>query len=169
MKQPSAFVAITATLLLVGLVAPAGEAIAQGNKSIAGTYSAVSSVATDASGKKTDTYGANPRGQLILSPDGNYSLTLARRDLPKFASGSRTKGTPDENAAVVGGSITHFGKYNVADDGKTLTFHIQTSSYPNWDGTKQERPFTMKGGMLTYKVAASSGGGTGEVSWKRIK
>jgi hypothetical protein len=116
-----------------------------------------------------DTYGANPRGMLILTRDGRYSLHLVRKDLQKFASGSRVKGTPEENAAVVNGSISHFGTYTVGDGGKMLSFKIEGSSYPNWTGTTQQRPFTLKGDLLTYQVPAASRGGSGEVVWKRIK
>src|SRR5262249_52921942 len=41
------------------------------------------------------------------------SATLAvRSDLPKFASNNRDMGTPEENKAVVQGSITYFGTYS---------------------------------------------------------
>ena len=126
-----------------------------------GSWAAVSS----------DAYNPNPRGMLIFAADGHYSLTIAKSSLPKFASNSRLKGTAEENQAVITGSITHFGKYRVNDKDKTLTLNIETSTYPNWDGTTQTRPYSVSGNRLKYTVAAPSAGTgkPGEVIWKRRK
>jgi hypothetical protein len=47
---------------------------------------------------------------------------------------------------------------------KTITFSIATSTFPNWDGADQKRPFTLAGDQLKYTVPAASGGGTAEKS-----
>jgi hypothetical protein len=150
--------AVAAILILcLSLV---GEAAAQTIKSVAGTYSAVTVPA----------YGDNPRGTLILTADGHYSIIIARATLPKIAAGARTKGTAEENKMVIDGTIAHTGRYTIDDGGKTLTMHIQTSTFPNWDGTAQKRPFKVSGDTLTYTVAAPSDGGpANEVVWKRVK
>jgi hypothetical protein len=159
----------TASLLLLALAVPAGDAAAQSAKSLAGTWTIVSADNVDASGKKTPTFGTNPRGSLIFTSSGRYSLQIARTGLPKFAADNRAKGTAQENQAVVAGSIAHFGKYTVDEKDKAFTFHIETSSYPNWDGTAQKRPFTVSGDELKYGVAAGSAGGRVELVWKRAK
>lgn len=83
---------------------------------------------------------------------------------------SRQKGTAAENQAVVAGSIAHYGRYTVEPNNATVTFHIQASTYANWDGQTQKRPFTVKGDQLTYRVPAPSvGAGSGELVWKRVK
>jgi hypothetical protein len=152
------------------LLSASNPGAAQTAKSIAGTYAAVLSVVTDGSGKTTDIFGPSPRGMLILTPDGRYSLTLMRASLPKFAANNRAKGSAEENQAVVAGSINHFGRYSVEENGKLLVFHIESSTYPNWDGTAQKRPLTVKGDELSYKVAiVSTAQGSGEVVWKRLK
>jgi hypothetical protein len=78
-------------------------------------------------------------------------------------------GTPDENKASVQGTISHFGTYSVNEADKTITFRIETSTYPNFNGTEQKRPFTVAGDQLTYSVPAFSGGGTAVATWKRAK
>ena len=45
----------------------------------------------------------------------------------------------------------------------------ETSTFPNWDGTEQKRPFTVTSDELKYTVAAASGGGTVTIVWKRTK
>ncbi len=148
---------LCASLLVFAFVAPAS---AQTMKSVAGTYQVV----------KVPAYGDNARGMLTLSPDGHYSIVLARATLPKFAADSRTKGTAEENAAVVGGSIAHFGKYTIDEGGKAITFHIVACTFPNWDGTTVKRALKVSGDELTYTVnAPSAGGPANDVVWKRMK
>jgi len=96
-------------------------------------------------------------------------LVIARADLPKVASNNRTTATPEENKAIVQGSGVHFGTVSVNAADKTITFKIETSLFPNWNGTEQKRPFTVTGDELQYTVPAASGGGTATVVWKRTK
>ena len=118
-------------LLFAVLALPAWNATAQDATNVAGTYTAVSNAP----------FGDNPRGQLILGRDGHYSIILARTTLPKVAANSRDKSTAEENKAIVGGSIAHFGKYTVDAQAKTITFNVEASTFPNWDGTTFKRAF----------------------------
>ena len=158
MNRLSVRIAVVASFLVL---APAiHHATAQSVKRIAGTYAIVS----------TESFGKGARGTLMLAPDGHYSLVVMRATLPKFASGSRTKGTPEEVKAIVDGSIAHLGRYTIDDGGKAITFHIETSTFPNWDGATQKRPLKLSGDLLTFTVAAPSGGGSStDVVWKRVK
>src|SRR5438034_11679067 len=107
MNRRATLAAISASLMLAGLAAPAGDAAAQDAKSLVGTYTLVSADTTDASGKKTPTFGPNARGSLIFTSNGRYSIQFASGSLPKFASNNRTKGSPEENQAIVAGSLGH--------------------------------------------------------------
>jgi hypothetical protein len=78
-------------------------------------------------------------------------------------------GTPEENKAVVQGSIAHFGGYSINEADKTITFQIDTSTFPNWNGVVQKRPFTLTADELKWTTPAASGGGSGEVVLKRVK
>ena len=154
--------------LLLGMVLSAGAVCAQTTKDLAGTWTLVSTV-TEQGGTKTDTYGPNPQGRLIVDANGRYVIAFARADLPKIASNNRTTATPEENKAIVGGSLAYFGALSVNAADKTLTFTIETATFPNWDGTEQQRAFTMTDDELTYTVAAAAGGGTATVVWKRAQ
>jgi hypothetical protein len=119
-------------------------------------------------------FGPNPDGVLMFSPNGHYSLEIMRASLPKFASNDREKGSADENKAVVQGTITHFGTYTVNDGDKSVSFRVESSSFPNWDGTKQTRQITaLTDDVLTYNVPNPSGAATGinhvELVWRRAK
>ena len=148
------------TLAILAAVASSTAlvAYAQCAKTVAGAYSPVTVPA----------YGDKPKGQMILTPDGHYSIVLSRNDLAKIAAGSRTQGTPEENKTVVHGSIAHTGRYTIDDGGKSITFHIDTSTFPNWNGTTQKRALKMSGDTLTYTVTTpSAGGAPNDVVWKR--
>jgi hypothetical protein len=156
----SATLAATAAFLMFVASGPATRDALAAEDDIVGTWMPVS----------TGAYDPNPRGILIFTSQGRYSLTLLKQSLPKFAGNTRLQGSAEENKAVVQGSISHFGRYELSDGGKTLTLNIQASTYPNWDGVKQTRPFSVSGDTLTYKVAApSAGGAPGEVVWRRAK
>ena len=158
----------TLGLVFLGVVLAAGDACAQTAKDLVGTWTLVSAV-TEQGGNKTDTFGPNPKGILVVDANGRYVSILARAGLPKVASNNRTTATPEENKAIVQGSGAHFGTLSVNAADKTITFKIETATFPNWDGTEQKRPFTVTGDELQYTVAAASGGGTATVVWKRAK
>ena len=149
-----------ALLLFAAVTLPAGYASAQDAMSIAGTYAPVTNTL----------FGDNPRGQLILGRDGHYSSMLARANLPKVAANARDKGTAEENMAIIGGSIAHVGRYTVDAESKTITFNVEVSTFPNWDGMAFKRPFRVSGDQLIYTNSAPSiGGGVIEVVWKRVQ
>ena len=153
---------LTAIAVALPLAAFASAAAAQPTmKSVAGTYSAVSVPA----------FGDKPNGMLILASNGNYALIVRRAQLAPVAAGARNKGTDAENKALVDGSIAHFGKGSIDDGGKAITFHVDQSSFPNWDKKPQKRALKMTDTTLTYTVAApSTGSGTpSDVVWKRIR
>ena len=158
----------TLGVLVLGVVLSAGEVFAQTVKDLVGTWTLVSSV-NEQGGNKTDQFGPNPKGILIVDANGHYVLAIARAGLPKVASNNRTTATPEENKAIVGGSIFHFGTLSVNAADKTMTFKIETSTFPNWDGTEQKRPFTLTDDELRYTSSSASGGGTATVVWKRAK
>ena len=158
----------TLGLLFLGVVLSASEVVAQSTQDLAGTWTLVS-VVTEQGGNKTDTYGPNPKGILMVDANGRYVITFARANLPKVASNNRTTATPEENKAIVGGSLTHFGTISVNTADKTFTFKIETATFPNWDGTEQQRPFTVTGDELQYTVPVGSAGGTETVVWKRAR
>ena len=134
-----------------------------------GTWTLVSAV-NEQDGKKTDVFGPNPRGTLILTPEGRYAMIMVRAGLPKFASNNRMKGTAEENQAVVQGSSTTFGTYTVASDKEqTVNLHVEGATFPNFDGQDQKRILTVKGDELTVVNPTTTIGGTNYAIYKRAK
>ena len=152
---------------LLGVALPAGDALAQTAKDLVGTWR-VASVTSEQGGTEVTPYGSDPKGILMLDENGRYALMLLRPDLPTFASNNRTAGTPEENSAIVKGSIAHFGTYAI-ERGDTLVLRVEASTFPNWSGAEQKRPFTLTGGKLEYTVPEAAGGGTAQVVWTRAE
>ncbi|HKS64150.1 MAG TPA: lipocalin-like domain-containing protein [Xanthobacteraceae bacterium] len=154
-----------ALFLCGGIAASAGSAYGQAAREIAGTYTLVS-VTNQQGDKRTDTYGPNPKGVMMLDANGRYVVALMRPDLPKFASNNRSTGTAEEYKAVALGSFTHFGTYSVADG--HIVFRLEYTTFPNWNGQEQKRALTVAGDELKYLVASSIGG-TSTLVWRRTK
>jgi hypothetical protein len=134
-----------------------------------GTWTLVS-VTLEKERKKTDLFGPNPQGQITFDPNGRISMIITRSDLPKFASNNRHAGTPEENKAVVEGSIAYFGTYSVSETDDTCAIHIESSMFPNWIGTNQKRSFTISDDELKWTTpTVSLGSGTALDVWKRAK
>jgi hypothetical protein len=162
---------ITLAPLLLGAFLSSSGAIAQGTlkDQIVGTWTYVSVDLVRPDGARVPLFGPAPQGRASFDRDGRYILMTARAGQARFAATNRMEGTAEENKAVVQGSIAHFGTYSVDEANKTLTFHIETSTFPNWNGTEQKRPFTIAGDELTWRTPASTGAGTAEVVLKRAK
>jgi hypothetical protein len=135
---------------------------------LVGTWVLVSAYNERQDGSKFEPFGANPTGILMFDGNGRFSLELIRSGLPKFASNNRQEGTPEENKAIVQGIICFFGTYSVSEADHTLNYHIESSSFPNWNGTDQKRSFTLTGDEMTYTGPGASGG-TSHLVWKRAK
>jgi hypothetical protein len=141
-------------------------------EALVGTWIILIDDDVQADGTHVPGYGPNPMGTVIFTADGHYSLQIIRANRPKFAANSRVKGTPDENKAAIQGMISHFGTYTVNDADKSLTFRIEGSSFPNWDGTTQKRMITSltAGDELTWTNPMPSGGAPrAELAWKWVK
>ena len=161
------------TLLVVPLVGLAISfalpTFAQQAKDLVGTWTLVS-ITLEQDGKKTDFYGPHPQGQATFDPNGRFSIILTRSDLPKFASNNRKTGTPEENKAVVEGSLAYFGTYTVSETDGTFSTHIESATFPNWIGTDLKRQFTISGDELKWTSPTTTlGAGTGLDVWKRAK
>jgi hypothetical protein len=171
MNRLGTFALIATMLPLLGLALPSGDAVGQqrtAKEQLVGTWTYVSVDIVRPDGSRVPLFGPNPSGLASFNANGRYLLLTARTDIPKFASNNRALGTAEENKAVVQGSIAHFGKYTVNEADKTITFHIETSTFPNWNGAEQTRPFTLTANELKWTTAASSGG-TAEVVLRRIQ
>jgi Lipocalin-like domain len=111
----------------VGLIVSA-NAFAQNDlkSQIAGAYSLVSTYDQLADGKKNDPWGQGVEGSVIYTPSGIFSLQIM--------AANRHSSSAQGPLEPVGPIVTYYGTYTVDDASKTITYHIQRSSFPSWNG-----------------------------------
>lgn len=136
---------------------------------LAGTWTLVVADVIRPDGTRARDYGDSPRGLLMVDVEGRYSLQIYRSERPRFAAGRKDAGTAAEYQAAVLGCSTHFGTIAVDTAGRVMTVHLESSSYPNQEGTEQKREFTLAGDELSYRVPARPDGGVPISVWRRLK
>src|SRR5438874_421726 len=106
-------VAVVTALFLAALLGSADQLLAQERslkEQMLGPWTLVSIKAGDA-----EPYGPHPKGSMFLGANGQFSITIVREGVPKFASDNRTTGTADENKAAILGSLAYFGTFALND------------------------------------------------------
>jgi len=121
--------------------------------SIVGTWVLAGADKLLPNGTRVPDYGPNPHGLVVFTADGYYSVQIYRAEQVKFSSGDKLKGTPEEYRNASLSSSVHFGRYSVDAAKGTITFHVDRSSFPNWDDSVQVRSYEIKGDELSWKVA----------------
>ena len=172
MNRRSTLALSTMALLFLGIGLPASNAVAQQKslkEQLVGTWTFVSAVNTRPDGTKFDPYGGKAAGMLFFDSSDRFSWQVIRSDIPKLASNNRQEGTADEFKAVAQGVLSYFGTYSLDDSGKTLTQHIVSSSFPNYNGANRIWAIALTGDDLTMASQAAASGGTNELKWKRVK
>ncbi|OMQ12606.1 lipocalin-like domain-containing protein [[Flexibacter] sp. ATCC 35103] len=138
---------------------------------ILGSWTLVSVENINSDGKINLPYGLNPKGILFFDEKGNYAIEIYKNERAKIISDDKNKCTPEENASIVQGSNSHFGKYEVDADNNAIIFKITTASFPNWEGTIQKRAYSFVNNELKYVVTNTTQGEksiTAEVVWKKL-
>ena len=162
--------ALSIVAIALGIVIPEAAFAQQGLKEqIIGTWTPVSQY-VDQDGKHLEPFGTNPKGIVVYDGKGRFVLVLRRATLPRFASSNRMTGSPEENKAIVQGSIAYFGSYSVDEKEQKINIHYDGSTYPNWDGEDQVRLISIKGDELSVVSPVSAvGGGSVHLLLRRAK
>ena len=147
-----------------------GVAQADELRSLEGTWIMDAAYEIRADGGRTTNYGEHPKGTFFVDRAQRYGIQIYGPNRPAFASGDKGRGTPDEYRAAVVGMSTHIGKVSIDRAKHQLVFEVEAASFPNWEGKRQVRDYTYRGGVLSYAVPASaSGNGTTAYSvWRRV-
>jgi hypothetical protein len=167
MPRKSPFIA---TMCLLLPLFASHTAIAKSAKGkFAGTWSLVSIRYVRPDGTAIEPFGPNAKGLLVF--DGTHFATqVMAANLPKFTSNNRMVGTPHEYEAISHGVVAYFGTYSVNEAGRIVTLHIERSSFPNWEGTDQQRKFEFVGDELRYTAASSTANPAeaAQLVWKKV-
>ncbi len=163
-------VAAASIIMLSGAADLQAQQSAGLQQRIQGNWTLVSIYNEWPDGRKLEQFGPDPRGSMILTDDGRFSIFFAKANIPQFASNNRMKGTAEENRAVVHGCLAYFGRYTVSSEKDGLvTLMVEASTFPNWNGQKQKRLMSASGDTLKVVTPASGIGGTSYIVWQRAK
>ena len=133
-----------------------------------GTWTLVSIRYVRPDGAAIEPFGPNAKGMLVF--DGTHFATqVMAANLPKFTSDNRMVGTQQEYEAISHGVVAYFGTYTANEANRIVTLHIERSSFPNWEGTDQQRKFEFVGDQLQYTAASSTANPAeaAQLVWKR--
>jgi hypothetical protein len=157
-------------LVLRGGAATAQQSPAPTQGQFVGTWSLVSIHYVEKDGRKVEPFGPAAKGMLFFDADSRFATQVMAANRPRFASNNRMIGTPEENSAMSQGVVAYFGTYTVDEPNHVVTLHIEQSSFPNWNGTDQQRRFAFTGDELRYTAASSTANPaeSAELVWKRV-
>jgi hypothetical protein len=159
--------------LVVGLsLALSGVASAQQKpvkEQIVGAWALVSVTSEMDGGKKGEPFGPSPKGVIIFSSDGHFSLFQSRAEIPKIAANDRAKATAEEAQGIVASSIAYYGTYSVDGDTKVMVVNLAASTYANVAAIpNQKRIITsLTADELKFDNPRTPNGMTLRTTWKR--
>jgi hypothetical protein len=126
---------------------------------VAGTWTLISGF-LDNHGTRIDILGPHPAGMLILTEDLHFSVIVHNPDIPKFASGDRANGTPEEYKIAVTNSLGVYGTYTIDDHGDFLEQHVIGSTFQNMNGSsrgRNELTEKVEGDKMSEKLKIADG------------
>ena len=137
------FLSVFASLVL--LITVAGKTTGSSDKiknmkknNVAGCWNLVSGY-LDNHGKRIDVLGSNPGGMVIFTEDLHFIVVVNNPDIPKFVSGDRSNGTPEEYKTAVTSSLGVYGTYTIDENGDFLEQHVIGSTFQNMNGSSRGR------------------------------
>jgi hypothetical protein len=161
---------LLAAILSIGTI-PGARAQEEGGlaKQIQGSWILVSNI-NEQDGKKSDVFGPNPRGFMVLTHEGRFSIVMMKASLPKIVSNNRLKSTAEENQAILQGSFAAFGTYKVVNEKENrFIMHYEATTFPNWDGQDLSRTMIVSGDEMKHINPTAAVGGMNYLIWKRVK
>lgn len=108
------------------------------NNNVAGTWKVISGY-LDNHGTHIDILGPHPSGMVVFTEDLHFIVVIHNPDIPKFASGDRSTGTPEEYRTAVTNSLGVYGTYTVDENGDFLEQHVIGSTFQNMNGSSRGR------------------------------
>jgi Lipocalin-like domain len=131
---------LAATALTPALSQQAGEAPLVGSWKLTAVYDQF----TD--GRRRNTWGSHPQGLLQFTTNGLVSAIIVEGDRSPKAGTVPTD--------PVGPAFAYYGTYTIDASGKNLTFHVQQSTWPQWNGAALNRTI-VELSAKTLKVLAA--------------
>ena len=136
---------------------------------IVGAWTLVAVTSEMDDGQKGDPFGPTPKGMIIFSSDGHFSLFQSRAEIPEIAASDRAKATPEEAQSIVASSIAYYGTYSIDQNTKVMLVNLTASTYANVAAIpNQKRTITLlTADELKFDNPRTPNGMTLRTAWKR--
>jgi hypothetical protein len=124
--------------LCLGIALPPSDALGQQKtlkELVVGTWLLDSVYDQSQDGVKHDTWGPGVKGMVMFDGTGRFSFQIIAADRSKSAS--------DNPLNPVGRVIAYFGTYTVDEGAKTLPYHLERATFPQWDGIDRTANITI--------------------------
>lgn len=106
---------------------------------IVGAWMLVSVVSQRDDAGRGEPFGSHPKGIMVFTADGRFSLFQSTAEIPRLAANDRARATPDEAMTIVRDSIAYYGTYTVDENARELAVRIDGSTYANLSGGPPQR------------------------------
>ncbi|MFX1458869.1 MAG: lipocalin-like domain-containing protein [Promethearchaeota archaeon] len=136
------------------------------NKKFIGVWELVSCDMKSKEGKNLGKWKA--KGRLVYNDKGYISAQLMGLDRPIFKSRKQYKGTVEEIKKAFNECSSYYGTYEIDEKSRRVIHHIESSLFPNWEGTIQERFFTFFDDQLELMAQIPETGIVYLLRWKKI-
>jgi hypothetical protein len=136
---------------------------------LVGSWIFVSVIAEQPDGTRSEPFGQSPRGIIIFTADGHFSLFQSRAEVPRIAAGDRARATAEEAQGIVSAAIAYFGTYTVNEAERTLAMRLMGSTYSNLLGPGEQRRIVtaISDGELRFTNPRTPSGVTLHTVWRR--
>lgn len=171
MERRSVVSIVVAALLVACLSRTQAQSmqVAPIKEGVIGAWILVSVTSQRDDGSRGEPFGPNPKGIVVFTNDGRFSLFQSAAEIPRLAANDRARATPEEAMTVVRDSIAYYGTYTVDETAKELSVRIEGSSYANLIGsTAQRRIITLLTPTeLAFSNPRTPNGMTLHTVWRR--
>jgi hypothetical protein len=133
-----------------------------------GVWDLVSLEDFEADGKVIYWLGRGASGTIAYTPGGRMFVQFLGDPHPVFAAGNvfspdgrrlLPTATEEEVRTAFGGYYAYFGRYDIDEERRVVTHHVQSSLRPHEIGANYERPYELSGDrlVLRYSVRTEDG------------
>lgn len=123
--------ALLKAFLLVGATSCYAQAAEPLNSRILGSWRLVSVYDQFTDGTRRDTWGADPQGLIVFTPEGLFSAIIVAGQ-----RAARAGAVPSE---PVGPAVAYYGAYRIDEATSTFSTQVQQSTFPPWIGRTLDR------------------------------
>jgi hypothetical protein len=135
-----------------------------------GTWALVSNEdrLTDGSTRSYPATGPHGKGYLMYTADGHMCAELMNPDRPAWKD--RWNPSDAEKVSAIDGFVAYCGRYEIDEANRVMYHYPEIAWSPNYVGTKQPRPYTFNGDLLTFSDKATGQPGVAgySITWRKV-